>query len=156
MAKKKNKPSSGTIANRRARFDYALQDSYVVGLVLNGRETKSLRMGHGDLSGAYVTVKENELWLVNSSVHGTRGILIEDSEVTRTRKILAKHKEIEEMIRAKQQGMTLVPTDILTKGRFIKLRVSIGKGKREYDKRNTIKQRDDTRNAQKEIRQKWR
>ena len=141
-----------TIRNKRAGFDYTLGDSYLVGIVLNGRETKSLRLGHGQLQGAYVTVKDSELFLINASIHGTKGIPITDSEVTRTRKLLAKRKEIDQIITAKQQSMTIVPTEILTRGRFIKLRISLGKGKKEYDKRETLKKRDDDRSVQRTIR----
>lgn len=151
MAKKKRQ-SSGSIQNRRARFDYALDDSIVVGIALNGRETKALRLGHGHLQGAYVTVKNDELWLINASIHGTNGIPIEDSEITRNRKLLAKKKEIEQLIAAKNQGKTIVPTDILIRSRFIKIKIAAGKGKKEYDKRQTIRKREDDRNAQKIIR----
>lgn len=150
MAKKPAQQSK-KIMNRRARFDYELSDSFVVGLVLNGRETKSLRLGHGQLQGSYVTVKDGELWLLNASIHGTKGIPIEDSEVTRTRKILAKQREIDEIIAAKQQGKTIVPTEILTNGRFIKLRISLGRGKKQFDKRQTIKRRDDDRQAHRDV-----
>ncbi len=151
MAKKK-RPSTGKISNKRARFDYELGDSFVVGIVLNGRETKNLRMSHGQLRGAYVTVKDNELWLINASITGTIGIPIEESEVTQARKLLAKRKEIDTIIEAKKQGRTVVPTDILIKGRYIKLRISLGVGKKNYDKRQTLKARDDKRNTQREIR----
>jgi SsrA-binding protein len=153
MAKKK--PQEGKIRNKRARFDYELGDDYLVGIVLNGRETKSLRLGHGQLQGAYVTVKGDELFLINASIHGTKGIPIEDQEVTQARKLLAKRKEIDEIIAAKQQGRTIVPVDILTKGRYIKVRIAIGKGKKHQDKRQTLKERDDTRNAQREIKKSW-
>lgn len=155
MAKKKS-PSDKIIRNRRAKFDYELGDSFVVGIALNGRETKSLRLGHGQLQGAYVTVKEGELWLINASIHGTQGIPIEEDEVTQARKLLAKRREIDQIIAAKQQGKTIVPTEILTKGRFIKLRIALGKGKKDYDKRETMKRRDDSRNAQREMRRSWR
>jgi len=118
-----------------------------VGIVLNGRESKSLRMGHGQLQGAYVTVKDDELFLINASIHGTKGIPIEDAEVTRTRKLLAKRKEIDQIITAKKQGRTIVPLDILTRGRYIKLRIALGKGKKNYDKRQALKKRDDSRNT---------
>ncbi len=152
MAKKHKKPtSSGVIRNRRARFDYELGDSYVVGIVLNGRETKSLRLGHGQLQGAYVTVKNNELWLLNAQIHSSSGIPISDTESIQTRKLLAKRKQIDQLIASKQQGKTIVPTEILTGGRYIKVRIAVGSGKREYDKRHNIKQRDDKRNAQREL-----
>ncbi len=145
---KKKKPSEGTIKNKRARFDYELGDSFLVGIVLNGRETKSLRLGHGQLQGAYVTVKDDELFLINASVHGTKGIPIEDTEVTRTRKLLAKRKEIDQIIEAKKQGRTIVPLDILTRGRYVKLRIALGKGKKNYDKRQDLKRRDTERDLQ--------
>ena len=151
MAKKRPN-NDKVIRNRRAKFDYELEDSYVVGLVLNGREAKSLRLGHGQLQGAYVTVKDGELFLINASIHGTKGIPINDDEVTVARKILAKQKEIDQIIAAKQQGRTIVPTEILTQGRFIKLRIALGKGKKQIDKRQTIKKREDDRNAHREIR----
>lgn len=153
---KKVQSQTKVIKNRRASFDYALGDSYVVGIVLNGRETKALRLGHGQLRGSYVTVKNNELWLLNASIHGTNGIPIEDTEVTRTRKLLAKRKEIDQLINAKNQGMTIIPTEIMTRGRYIKLRIAVGKGKREYDKRHTIKKRDDDRNSARELRRNVR
>jgi SsrA-binding protein len=152
----KKKPQDGKISNKRARFDYELTDTFLVGIVLNGRETKSLRLKHGSLQGAYVTVKGDELFLLNASIHGTKGIPIEDQEVTRTRKLLAKRKEIDQIIAAKNQGRTVVPVDILTGGRYIKVRIAIGKGKKHQDKRQTIKKREDSRNAQRDIKQSWR
>jgi SsrA-binding protein len=149
MAKKPAQPKK--IQNRRARHDYELGDSLVVGLELTGAETKSLRMGHGHLRGAYVTVKGNELFLINATIAGTNGIPIEESEQTRARRVLAKRREIDALNAARQQGRTIVPLEILTSGRFIKLRLSVGKGKKRYDKRQTLKRRDDERRAQAEL-----
>lgn len=148
---KEKSPQTKLISNRRARFDYELGDSLVVGLELTGREVKALRMGHGQLRGAYVTVKDNELWLLNAAIIGTNGIPINDTEQIRTRKILAKRREIEALIAAKQQGRTIVPMEILTKGRFIKLRIAAGKGKKQHDKRQTLKKRDEQRNTSREL-----
>jgi len=142
---KKKQATAKQIVNRRARHDYELGDSLVVGIALNGRETKALRMGHGQLRGAYVTVKENELWLTNATVNGTRGIPIADTEQTRGRKLLAKRREIDALVQAKQDGRTIVPLEMLTGGRYIKLRIAVGKGKKQYDKRQTLKKRDETR-----------
>jgi SsrA-binding protein len=147
MAKKKSAPTK-RITNRRARYDYELGDSLVVGLELTGAETKSLRMGHGHLRGAYVTVKDGELYLINATIAGSRGIQIEETEQTRARKLLAKRREIDALVDAKQQGKTIVPLEVLTGGRYIKLRISIGKGKKRYDKRQALKQKDDARRAQ--------
>jgi SsrA-binding protein len=144
MAKKKANQTK-RITNRRASHDYELGDSLVVGVELTGAETKSLRMGHGQLRGAYVTVKDSELLLINATISGTNGIPISESDQTRARKLLAKRREIDSLIEAKQQGRTIVPLEILTQGRYIKLRISVGKGKKLYDKRQTLKKRDETR-----------
>jgi len=144
MAKKRSHQTK-TIVNRRARHDYELGDSLVVGLELTGREVKALRMGHGQLRGSYVTVKGNELQLFNATINGSRGIPIPEIEQTRSRKLLAKRREIDALIEAKQQGRTIVPLEMLTNGRFIKLRIAVGKGKKQYDKRQAIKKRDESR-----------
>jgi SsrA-binding protein len=146
MAKKKrNQPK--TITNRRARHDYELGDSLVVGIELTGAETKALRMGHGQLRGAYVTLKNNELFLINATISGSSGIPISESDQTRARKLLAKRKEINNLIESKMQGKTIVPLEMITGSRYIKLRISIGRGKKLYDKRQTLKARDDSRQA---------
>lgn len=150
MAKKKS-PQTKMITNRRARHDYELGDSLVVGIELTGAETKSLRMGHGHLRGAYVTIKGDELFLINATIAGTAGIPIETTEQTRARKLLAKRKQIDALIAAKQQGKTIVPLEIHTKGRYIKLKISVGKGKKQYDKRQTLKAKDDARRTQAEL-----
>ena len=142
MAKKK-RPQTKTIQNRRARHDYELGDSLVVGLQLTGKETKSLRLGQGSLRGAYVTVKDNELYLLNALVGETPGIQLAADEKTRSRKLLAKRREIDALIAAKGQGRTIVPLEMLTQGRYIKLRISVGKGKKQWDKRQTLKARDE-------------
>jgi SsrA-binding protein len=150
MAKKKpNQPK--VISNRRAHHDYELGDSLVVGLQLSGAETKALRMGHGHLRGSYVTMKQDELWLINATIAGTNGIPISESDQTRARKLLAKKREINSLVEAKVQGKTIVPLEILTGGRFIKLRIAVGRGKKLYDKRQTLKARDDARRAATDI-----
>ena len=141
----KKRPHTKQITNRRARHDYELGDSLVVGLQLSGAETKALRMGHGQLRGAYVTIKDGELILINATITGNNGIPISESDQTRSRKLLAKHREIQALIEAKQQGKTIVPLEMLTGGHFIKLRIAVGKGKKQYDKRETLKRRDEQR-----------
>lgn len=150
MAKKKR--PSGAITNRRARFDYQVEDSLVVGIALTGAETKSLRRGHGNLQGAYVTIKNNELWLINATVTGDKSILIPEAGQTRARKLLAKRKEIDQLITQKQQGRTIVPLEILNRGRYVKLRIAAARGKKKYDKRETIKKRTQDREAERMMR----
>ena len=145
----KKSRDTGTIANRRARFDYELGDSLVVGIALTGAETKALRYNHGQLHGAYVTVKNDELWLVNAQIMPSAGIPIDEPGQTRSRKLLAKRKEIEKLIATKQQGNTIIPLELLTGGRYIKLRIATGRGKKRYDKRETIKRRQQEREVKK-------
>jgi len=120
-----------------------------VGLELTGAETKSLRMGHGQLRGSYVTIKSSanggELWLINATITGSSGVKIEETAQTRARKLLAKRREIESLMKDKGQGLTIVPLEFLTGGRFIKLRIAAGRGKKKYDKRQTLKKRDEMR-----------
>jgi SsrA-binding protein len=147
---KKNKAvKSSVISNRRARHDYALEDSLVVGVQLTGAETKSLRRGHGNLRGAYVTVKDSvkggDLWLVNATITSSPGIIISETDQTRSRKLLAKRKQIDELVASKQQGRTIVPLEFLTNGRYVKLRIAAGRGKKHYDKRHDLKAKDDKR-----------
>ena len=141
--KKANQPKS--IQNRRARYDYSLDDGFVVGIQLTGAETKSLRRGHGHIRGAYVTIKDGELWLFNATITGDNAIRIPEEEQTRSRKLLAKRKEIEQLAAAKQQGLTIVPLEVLTQGRFIKLRIAAGRGQKRYDKRHVLKKKDEQR-----------
>ncbi len=149
MAKKKK--ITGNITNKRARFDYELGDSLIVGINLTGAETKSLRMGHADLRGAYVTTKDNELFLINATINGTSSVPIEENEQTRPRKLLAKKKEILNLIEAKNIGRTIVPIEILTKSRYIKLKIAIGKGRKKYDKRQVLKAKDENRQIRRQI-----
>jgi SsrA-binding protein len=141
----KAKAKTKSISNRRARFDYDLGDSLIVGIELTGAEAKNLRMGHGQLRGAYVTIKDNELNLINATIAGTSGIPINESEQTRPRRLLAKRKEIDALIEAKHQGKTIVPLEMYTSGRYIKLKIAIGRGKKHYDKRQSLKAKDEQR-----------
>jgi SsrA-binding protein len=149
---KKNRHSAGQrtkqISNRRARHDYDLGDSLVLGISLTGAETKALRKGQGHIRGAYVTVKDGELWLLNSTITGDKGIHIPEEQQTRSRKLLAKRREIDGLVAAKQQGLAIVPLEVLTRGKYIKVRISAGRGKKLYDKRQSIKKRDELRTMQ--------
>lgn len=148
MATKKKpvkKPSA--IVNRRASFDYALDEDLVVGVSLTGREVRAARDGRVQLKGSFVTIRNNELWLNNASFSlklNSKGEG-ETTVDTSPRKLLAKRKQIDELADRKQAGMTIVPLRLLTQGRFIKLVIALGKGKKNYDKRQTIKKRDQER-----------
>ncbi len=145
--KKQQKPQA--ILNRRASFDYALGDELTTGIVLNGREARAARDGRVQLKGSFVTIRNNELWLNNASFSlklNTKGGT-ETSVDTTARKLLASRKQIDELDAHKQSGMSIVPLRLLTRGKYIKLVIAIGKGKKNYDKRQAIKKRDQERDT---------
>lgn len=152
----KNSRAEAAIINRRASFDYVLSDNLTVGLELTGMETKAARLGHVGLKGAYVVPKlnqqtgRNELFLINASFtianNAPRGSGQAKTTVdSSARRILAKRREIDKLADARSAGLTIVPTKLLTRGRYIKLVIALGKGKKQYDKRETIKRRDSQR-----------
>lgn len=155
MANKKKKPAkANSVVNRRAKFDYALGDELVVGIVLSGPETRAARDGHIQLKGAYVTIKNNELWLNNTSFSiklNERGKVGARSIDSTPRKLLASRKQINDLYSKKQTGMSIVPIKFLTTKRYIKVVIALGKGKKNYDKRETLKRRDQERESKRII-----
>jgi len=147
--KKKRSTKPQAILNRRASFDYALGDDLTVGLVLNGKEARAARNGRVQLKGSFVTIRNNELWLNNASfsLHLNSKGVNETAVDTTARKLLASRKQIDELAARKQDGMSIVPLRLLTQGRYIKLVIALGKGKKNYDKRQAIKKRDQERDA---------
>jgi SsrA-binding protein len=143
--KKKKRAPASAIVNKRARFDYALQDELTVGLSLNGKEVRAARDARVQLKGSFVTIRNNELWLNNASFSlalNERGETVRTVD-TEPRKLLASRKQIDALNHERQTaGMTIVPLRLLTKGRYIKLVIALGKGKKNYDKRETLKRRD--------------
>ena len=148
------KTTSKAILNRRARFDYALDDEIIVGLSLTGQEVRAARDGHVQLRGSFVTIKNNELWLNNASFSlrlNERGNANARSIDTSPRKLLARRKQIDQLVAQKQKGQSIVPLRLLTNGRFIKLVIALGTGKKRYDKRETIKRRDHDRDTKRSL-----
>ena len=136
--------------NRRARFDFAIDEVFEAGIALQGTEVKSLRFGEGTIAESYAEVKGHEVWLVNSNIpefsHGNR----HNHEPKRPRKLLLSGREINKMHAAvARQGMTLVPLSIYfnSRGRA-KVELAIAKGKKAHDKRESIKERDWKRDKQ--------
>lgn len=130
---KRVKVSNAVTVNRRARFDYELGDELTVGMVLSGPEVRSIRDHHVQLKGSFVTIRADELWLNNLTL---------GAETARNIKLLATKRQIKNLEREKVAGSTIVPVRLLGGGRHIKLVIAIGKGKKKYDKRETIKKRD--------------
>ncbi len=136
--------------NRRARFDFAIEQVFEAGIALQGTEVKSLRFGEGTIAESYAEVKGNEVWLINSNIpefsHGNR----HNHEPKRPRKLLLSAREINKMYAGvARQGMTLVPLSVYfnSRGRA-KVELALAKGKKEHDKRESIKERDWKRDKQ--------
>lgn len=130
--KKKKVPDSVTV-NRRVHFDYQLGDELSCGMSLSGDEVRLIRDHHVQLKGSFVTIRNDELWLNNLTL---------GADTARNIKLLATRKQIAGLMREKVAGSTIVPVRLLGGGRHIKLVIAIGKGKKKYDKRETIKKRD--------------
>lgn len=144
--------------NRRARFDYAIEETIEAGLSLTGTEVKSLRQGHANLRDAHAFIRDGEIFLLNAHIapyeHGNRM----NHEPTRSRKLLLHRREIDHLEgRVRQQGMTLVPLRIYfnERGRA-KVEIGLGRGKKKYDKRQTIAERDAQRQIARAIRERQR
>ena len=142
--------------NRRARFDYFLEEFFEAGIALTGTEVKSLRFGEGSIAESYAEVKDHEVWLVNATVpefsHGNRF----NHEPKRPRKLLLNGREIDKMRNAvSREGMTLIPMSIYFNGRGrAKVELALAKGKKLHDKRETEKARDWKREQQRLLRER--
>ena len=145
MAAKDKKPAPAKIAvNKKARFDYSIEDTFQAGLVLEGWEVKSLREGRAQITESYVHVRNGEAWLLGAQITplGTVSTHIRP-DPTRTRKLLLNRNELDRLIGAvERKGYTLVPLNLhWSKGRA-KLDIGLAKGKKSHDKRAAEKDRD--------------
>jgi len=150
MSRKKASIQPKAILNRRARFDYELGDEIIAGLELTGLEVRAARDGHVQLKGSFVTIRANELWLNNASFSlqlNQKGDALAHTVDTSPRKLLVKRREIETLEIKKKSGLTIIPTKLMTNGKFIKIVIALGRGKKNYDKRETLKRRDQSREA---------
>lgn len=138
--------------NRKARHDYHIHDTWEAGIVLAGTEVKSLREGRANLTDAFATVDEGEVWLRSAHIpeysHGTWT----NHTARRTRKLLLHRREIDKIARELEtKGSTLVPLAIYFTDGYAKVEIAIATGKREYDKRQSIAQREADREAQRAL-----
>ena len=130
--------------NRRARYDYFIEDKFEAGIALQGTEVKSLRTGEGSIAESYALVEDEEVWLINSSIPQYGAGSWMNHEPRRKRKLLLRAREIDKLQGAiTRQGLTLVPLSVYfnTRGRA-KIELALAKGKKVHDKRETIKERD--------------
>lgn len=142
--------------NRRARFDYDILKEYEAGIVLKGYEVKSVKNNRASLKGAFVVAHDEELFLVNSHIpmYEFSGN-IPDYDPERSRKLLLHKKEISYLHgKSKTEGLTLVPLSMYNKKGKIKVLFALAKGKKRYDKRQTIKEREDNIKIEREMKKK--
>ncbi|KKP96238.1 MAG: SsrA-binding protein [Candidatus Moranbacteria bacterium GW2011_GWE1_36_7] len=134
--------------NKRAHFDYELQDKYEAGLMLTGAEVKSVKTGHMSLKGSFVSMHESELYLTNATI--SRYPFSDPKlayDPTRSRKLLVKKSEIKSLLgKLHTKGLTLVPLRVYTKRRLVKLEFAIARGKKAHDKRSDIAKHEAKRN----------
>lgn len=136
--------------NKRAYFDYTILETYEAGVVLHGFEVKAGKLGHVSLQGAYVTIKDNEAYLLNAHISPYQPAnMSHDYNPTRTRKLLLKQSEISTLMgKSASHGLTILPLSMYTKRGKIKVQIGLAKNKKRYEKRELIKKRD----IEKEIR----
>ena len=138
------------IINRKARHDYYISDTYEAGIVLKGTEIKSIRAGRANLKDSYAIIKNNEIYLLNMHISKYKKGNIFNHEETRTRKLLLHKKEILKLNdKIRLEGYTLIPLKLYFKGSNAKIEIGVAKGKKDYDKRETIKKRDTERELRK-------
>ena len=138
------------INNRKAKYDYQIFDTYEAGIVLTGTEIKSIRQGNCNLKDSYIVIKKEEAYIINMHISHYEEGNIFNHEETRTRKILLHKKEILKMNdKIKLNGYTIIPIKLYFKKNKAKLLIALAKGKKAYDKRESIKERDMDRKIQK-------
>ncbi|MDD2625320.1 MAG: SsrA-binding protein SmpB [Bacilli bacterium] len=138
------------IENRKAKFDYFISDTYESGIVLKGTEIKSIREGKCNLKDSYVVIRNNEAYLLNAHISAYEKGNIFNHEETRTRKLLLNKMEILKLSsKINVEGYTLIPLKLYFKNGRAKLLIGVAKGKKEFDKRETIKERDVEREMRK-------
>lgn len=151
---KKGDGSAQIAKNRRATFDYRIEEKFEAGLVLQGWEVKSIREGRVQLSDSFVQIHKMEAWLVNCNITPLLSASTHRTNVsTRQRKLLLHRRELARLIGSvERKGYTLVSMSMYWKNGRVKLQVGLGKGKKEYDKRASIKERDWQRDKARMIR----
>lgn len=150
-------PDKTVAVNRRAHHDYAVEETLEAGIVLTGTEIKSIRAGRANLAEAYARIERGEAWLIGAHIapyeQGNRN----NHEPTRVRKLLLHRDQISELIgRTHAKGFTLVPLKLYIRGGIAKLELGVARGKKSYDKRRTIAERDARRELDRSTKERVR
>jgi SsrA-binding protein len=150
-------PDKTVAVNRRARHEYAVEETLEAGIALTGTEIKSIRAGRVNLAEAYARIEKGEAWLIGAHIapyeQGNRN----NHEPTRTRKLLLHRDQIAELVgRTQAKGFTLVPLKLYIRNGMAKLEIGVGRGKKAYDKRRTIAERDARRELERSTKERVR
>jgi SsrA-binding protein len=139
--------------NKKAYFNYQILEKYEAGIALNGQEVKSIKLGRINLMGSYVIIRNSEVYLIGASVPAYQPKNApSDYDPQRTRKLLLRKTEIDFLFgKSQQKGLTIVPIKVYTNNGKIKIEIGIGKGKKEFDKRETIKKRETEKEMRREL-----
>ncbi|MCG3206868.1 MAG: SsrA-binding protein [Anaerolineae bacterium] len=132
--------------NRKARHDYIIEDTFEAGVVLTGSEIKSIRAGQVNLRDSYAVIRDGEAWLLNVHISPYKQASYQNHEPKRDRKLLLHRREINRLTgKLQEKGLTLVPLRIYLKNSRAKVELGLGRGKKSYDKRETLRERSDQR-----------
>ena len=150
-------PDKTVAVNRRARHEYAVEETLEAGIALTGTEIKSIRAGRVNLAEAYARIERGEAWLIGAHIapyeQGNRN----NHEPTRTRKLLLHRDQISELVgRTQAKGFTLVPLKLYIRNGMAKLEIGVARGKKDYDKRRTIAERDARRELERSTKERVR
>ncbi len=142
--------------NRKAYHDYFIEETYEAGLVLTGSEIKSIRDGRVNLRGSYVQAKDDELWLIDAHIAPYELAGRQGHEPKRPRKLLMHRREIDRLqSKAQEKGYTIVPLRLYLKNGWAKVEIALVKGKKLYDKRRLIREREARREAERALARRW-
>jgi SsrA-binding protein len=143
--------------NRKARHEYTILQTYEAGIVLVGTEVKALRQGKANLVDSYANLKDGEVWLYGAHISVYEQGNINNHEPTRTRKLLLNRSEIKKLIgKVKEKGLTLIPLRLYFRNGKVKVELALAKGKKVYDKRESIAKRDLERDRERKVKYKNR
>ena len=139
--------------NKKSYFDYYIEDKYTAGVVLEGNEVKSVRAGRVNLRDSYVTIKNDEVWLLGAHISRyEKADTLKKIDERRTRKLLLNKTEIKKLEKAvKIKGYTIVPTKMMLVDNFVKVEIAIAKGKELHNKKDALKEKDLRREADREL-----
>jgi len=138
--------------NRKAYHDYFIEDTFEAGIVLTGTEIKSVRAGQINLRDSYATIRDGELWLINSHIAAYRGGSYFNHDPRRDRKLLMHRREINRLVgKVQEKGLTLIPLRVYLKNNLAKVEIGLARGKKQYDKRATLREKDSRREVERAI-----